>query len=67
MKYILLLLVLVAFLLTSCSSEPSVDTYWACMDGCYDMQEICAEEFDFEPTYERQQECDTICANKYMS
>jgi len=67
MKIIFMLIIILAVSLTGCSvTTSSIETYWSCMDGCYDMQEICAEEFNFTATYERQSICDNICADKYM-
>ena len=66
-KIYLILIIILVISLTGCSSADSVGEYWACMDGCYDMQKICATEFDFETTYERQSICDNKCADNYMS
>jgi hypothetical protein len=59
------LLIFSALLFTSCSSG-STASYWACMDGCSEMQDICADEFNFTATYDRQVVCDAWCADVYF-
>ncbi len=45
--------------------KESVQQYWACMDGCYFMQEIHKEKFGINITKEDHDACAAICWEKY--
>ena len=47
------------------SFKESMQAYWACMDGCYFMQEIHKEKFGINITKEDHDACAAICWEKY--